>query len=98
MFDCLGKTPEEIHQTLKALRIGGARNTVRILNPIVRFGYSKLPGMLNLNVMTGHSMRMTYPNGQQKELPLPQAVVEFLVAFNKGDYPDLEALSAVQSN
>ena len=35
----LGNTPDEVADTLRASGITGVRNTVRFLNPIVRFAH-----------------------------------------------------------
>ena len=43
MLDDLGLTPDAVADSLLALGIKGVRNTVRILNPLVRYVAAQLP-------------------------------------------------------
>jgi hypothetical protein len=89
MLDQLGNSPYEVAQSLKSLGIQGVRNTVRFLNPIVRYARTQIPHALEMDVMTGTTLRIALPIGT-KEVPLPEAVQVFLECFNQGKYPDLE--------
>src|SRR5437763_14459229 len=86
----LGNSADEIANTLRTAGVQGVRNTVRFLNPIVRYcqihllvdNYAldmMLPGILRIHIPDGH-----------KDIPLPQPVTEFLEAFDQGRYADLE--------
>lgn len=84
----LGGTREEVAASLRAIGVQGIRNTVRALNPIVRYVQNKLRIDMDLDVMTGSTLRIDGTEGPQ--VPLPQPVLDFLDAFNRGAYPDLE--------
>jgi hypothetical protein len=87
----LGTSPGEVAETLKAQGIQGARNTVRLLNPIVRHVQGLLLiSNLGMDVMKPDTLRITLLDHSTVETPLPQAVSDFLLAFNQGAYPDLE--------
>jgi hypothetical protein len=43
---------------------------------------------LDADVMTGKTFRIHGTGGQ--EVTLPEAILDFLDAFNRGTYPDLE--------
>lgn len=91
MLDHLGTTAEEVAAFLRAKGIRGVRYTVRFLNPIVRFAQMQLGDhLLNIDVMSGTTLCIMYPDGSKEESRLPPAVKEFLDAFNLGNYPDLE--------
>jgi len=70
--------------------IQGVRNTVRRLNPIVRYVESKVSDAWNVNVTTGDTLRMDFRDGGKAEVGLPQTVRRFLKAFNSGAYSELE--------
>jgi hypothetical protein len=91
MLDQLGTTPEEIALCLKALGIQGVRNTVRFLNPIVKYAKTRIHGAHDMDVITGTVLRIKLPNGLPLAMPLPEAVRVFLDKFNDGHYPELEA-------
>ena len=88
----LGFTVDEVAVPLRAKGIRGMRNTVRNRNPIVRYASTLLGNdACALDVATKTTLRMTYFDGRgERKMPLPEAVVAFLAAFNRGDYPDLE--------
>jgi len=90
MFTHLGHTADEIAQTLKSLGITGVRNTVRTLNPIVRYAKMHRPDAFSMDVISGRTLRIVLPTSQTIELPLSEAVLAFLDAFNRGAYPELE--------
>jgi hypothetical protein len=76
---------------LKAKGIQGVRNAARFLNPIVRYaqGWVKVDAP-SLDVMKGDTLRLIVHHGREEEAPLAQAVWQFLDAFNRGKYPELE--------
>ena len=91
MFDDLGDTADKVAESLKQRGIRGIRDTVRILNPIVRYARTRLAGNLDMNVFTGKSLHVVNQDGKDQDIQLPDAVVAFLDAFNKGAYPELES-------
>lgn len=92
MLDQLGTTPDEVALSLKAKGIRGVRNTVRLLNPIVRFVEMQLGDqLLHIDVTSGTTLSIARPDGSKHEMRLPPPVKEFLDAFNRGKYPELES-------
>jgi hypothetical protein len=91
MFEELGDTSDKVAQALQRLGIRGTRDTVRILNPIVRYAKAQRGGNLDMNVSTEKTLRIVFPDGQIQDIQLPDAVVDFLGAFNNGAYPQLES-------
>src|SRR5436190_15798462 len=92
----LGSTADDIAATLRAQNVRGVRNTVRHLNPIVRFVQQHLRiddyglDLLHGDGMSSYTLRMTLPSGAKEEAVLPEPVKAFLDAFNSGGYPGLE--------
>jgi hypothetical protein len=86
----LGATPEEVAAALRASGIRGVRNTVRFLNPIVRFAKWRLRfDVYDMDVIQPDVFRIKYRDGREKEVPLSPAVREFLNDFHRGVYPEL---------
>ena len=90
MLDDLGKTPDEVADTLRARGVNGVRNTARFLNPIVRYANSLLTDVYGIDLTQGDRMRIVFADGRTTEVPVPPAVLEFLDLFHRGHYPDLE--------
>jgi hypothetical protein len=90
MLDQLGQTADEVAAFLKKQQIQGVRNTVRFLNPIVRYVQGQVSDARTIDVMTGETLRILFLDGRRQEVSLPKAVKEFLDAFNRGAFPDLE--------
>lgn len=90
MFDGLGKTPDEVAASLRAGGIKGVRNTVRILNPIVRYVTSQNPDAQAVDLILVDRLRIVFASGESTEVPVPEAVLQFLEMFHRGEYPDLE--------
>jgi hypothetical protein len=91
MLKDLGATPEDVATALKAEGIRGVRNAARFLNPIVRYAQGRvMVDALGLDVMKSDTLRLIFHDGQKEEAPLPLAVRQFLDAFNRGKYPELE--------
>jgi hypothetical protein len=86
----LGQTPDQVAASLKKEGVQGVRNTTRLLNPIVRLVEKEMPGAQSVDVIQGDKLRRILPDGAQEEVPLPGAVQEFLDAFHRGAYPELE--------
>lgn len=90
MFDALGKTPDEVADSLRARGIKGVRNTARFLNPIVRYAASVTPNTYGIDLTQGNRLRIVFADGQATEIAVPEPVLQFLDLFHRGRYPDLE--------
>ncbi len=91
IIEGLGNSPDQIAANLQAQGIQGVRNTVRFLNPIVRFVRGALPlRHLDMDLIQAGVLRIILPAGQKVEASLTQAVRDFLKDFNQGAYPELE--------
>ena len=90
MLDDLGRTSDEVASTLRSRGIVGVRNTVRILNPIVRDVYSLIPNAYSIDLIQYNQLRIEFASRDHSEVKVPAAVLEFLARFNEGYYPDLE--------
>ena len=90
MFERLGNSPEEVASALKSEGIQGVRNTVRFLNPIVRYAKGFLDGSAEIDLISGDRLRIVFATGEINEVAVPLPVQQFLEAFHRGDYPDLE--------
>jgi hypothetical protein len=88
MLQSLGKTADEVASTLRAKGIQGVPNTIRHLNPIVRYAQSQIAGCCGMHIVD-HKLTIHFVDGREKEEVIPQAVKEFLEAFNRGQYRDL---------
>jgi hypothetical protein len=87
----LGNSPALVGETLKSHGVMGARNTVRILNPVVRFISAQLAiSSLGMDVMVPGSFRVKLLDGTTLKVSLPRPVLDFLRAFNHGHFPELE--------
>jgi hypothetical protein len=98
----LGSSAEQVASTLRANHIKGVRNTVRYLNPIVRFaqtqGCQKTHDLCvtHGDGMATYTLRMTPAQGEEEQTFFPEPVREFLDAFNKGAHPDMELSPEIQ--
>jgi hypothetical protein len=90
MLDELGRTPDDVADALRARGITGVRNTVRILNPIVRYVASQTPDAQAIDLILGDRLRTVFASGVVTEEAVPEAVLHFLAMFHRGAYPDLE--------
>jgi len=87
----LGTTPAEVAASLATRGVKGVRNTVRILNPIVRFLQTRLRvDATALDVIAGDKVRLRYGKGPSESAAVPQPVQQFIEEFNRGGYPELE--------
>jgi hypothetical protein len=86
-----GIAPEQVADTLRNAGIRGVRNTVRFLNPIVRYCQSLLSRQdVSLDVIQPDMLRIRFPDKRTTQLPLTPSVKQFLDRFNSGAFPDLE--------
>jgi hypothetical protein len=86
----LGTNADQVAQALSTKGIRGVRNSVRTLNPIVRYIRSDMALANDMDLILGNRLRISFPAGGKMEVLLPVAVVAFLGAFNRGAYPNLE--------
>jgi hypothetical protein len=90
MLEQLGRTPDEVAQSLRSRGIQGVRNTARFLNPIVRYAHTVTTDVYGIDLTLGDRLRIVFANGDVTEVLVPDAVLEFLNLFHRGHYPDLE--------
>ncbi len=88
----MGGTADDVAAAVRAKGVLGVRNTVRMLNPVVRYVQNTLRNdNLDLDMMTGKTIRLNSGSVvRMQEVPLPEPVRQFMEAFNRGAYPDLE--------
>jgi hypothetical protein len=88
----MGTTADEVAATLRAKGVQGIRNAVRVLNPVIRYIQISLrQDNLDMDVMTGKTICLKSRNGVTIQVAaIPEAVRQFLDAFNRGAFPDLE--------
>jgi hypothetical protein len=94
LIDNLGNSADEIAETLAYKRSQGVRNTVRFLNPLVRHLQNEFQVEFGerafMDVIKGDILRIAFLNGEKAEVSLSDAAVDFLDAFDRGEYPELE--------
>jgi hypothetical protein len=90
MFDDLGTTADQVADALRARGIQGVRNTVRFLNPVVRYVHSQVPDLAGIDLIQGDRLRIEFANSNVTEVAVPEPVLRFLDGFHQGRYPDLE--------
>ena len=83
-------TADQVANALKSSGIRGIRNTARFLNPVVRLLRQNIPDAREMDLTMGDTLRIVMPEGWHAHVPLPLPVKEFLAAFHRGDYPELE--------
>jgi hypothetical protein len=90
MFDEIGSTVDEVAATLRRHGIKGMPNTVGALNPVVKYAASKLTfDAIMIEVIKGNVLTITYRDWRIEDFPMPHPVIDFLIIFNAGQYPDL---------
>ena len=67
----LGNRSDEVAGVLKAKKIQGVRNAVRMLNPIVRYVQAVLPDAQDVDVIEKGVLRITFRNGTVEHVALP---------------------------
>jgi hypothetical protein len=90
MLEELGATPDQVANTFRDLGIRGIRNTVRFLNPLVRYAHRRVEGAIAIDVILGDRLRMVSATGRSRLIEIPAPVLQFLEQFHQGAYPDLE--------
>ena len=90
MLEELGTTADEVADALRQRGIKGVRNTVRFLNPIVRYAHTRQADVYGIDLIQGDRLRIIFANGQVQEVAVPEPVQHFLDNFHRGQYPDLE--------
>lgn len=97
LLDSLGHTADDVANELRAGGIKGVRNTVRSMNPLIRYLQTEFQAQFGtkvfMDVIRGDILRMVLLNGEKKEVSLSNATFLFLIAFDRGLYPDLEDIS-----
>ena len=88
MLKSLGNTADEVASAMRAKGVRGVPNTIRHLNPVVRYIQSQVATGSNVHLANG-KLTVRSPDGRQQEVSIPPAVEQFLNAFNAGQYPDL---------
>ena len=90
MLDELGRTADEVADALRDRNILGVRNTVRILNPIVRYALETNPDATAIDLIQADRLRIAFATGQVSDFAVPEPVLQFLERFHRGEYPNLE--------
>ncbi len=88
MLRSLGKTADEVASALRAKGVRGVPNTIRHLNPIVRYIQAEVTAA-GVTHLVDNKLTIRFPDGREQEETIPQSVKDFLDAFNQGRYPDL---------
>src|SRR5262245_27728435 len=96
ILSSLGNSADTVAASIRARGIRGVRNAVRNLNPLIRLVQRELPyDDYRLEFTPGQNnhvdgLHLVLPDGKEEKAPLPQAALDFLKAFDSGQYPDLE--------
>lgn len=91
LLEQLGDTPEAVARSLHVLGIQGVRNTVRFLNPIIRYLQSHISDEgVELDLIHGTAVTAKTRDRLTKAIPVPEPVKKFLDAFHSGEYPSCE--------
>jgi hypothetical protein len=88
MLESLGHSADEVADKLRSLGIQGAPNTVRQLNPVVRYLHTLLGDEPSVRLIE-KTVTIVHADGRQQIESLPPAACDFLERFNEGRYPDL---------
>lgn len=89
----LGATADEVASNLLSLQIRGVRNTVRHLNPIIRYLQTRFATeAIEFNLMRGDAVTVRTESGTYEVVHLPDAVFDFLTMFHRGEFPALEVV------
>src|SRR5688572_14717253 len=89
LLSILGSSAVEVAFTLQAKQVQGVRNTVRQLNPIVRYVQSQIPlddyrlYLLPSRDGEAYRLRLILADARELETTLPRPVREFLEGFNR---------------
>lgn len=87
----MGDTPDAVAATLTVNKVQGVRNTVRTLNPVVRYIQVRVKSeAIEFDVIKGDALTITYPKDRHEQVAIPAPVWQFLFEFHRGQYPALE--------
>ena len=91
----LGQTVDEVTQNIEACGLRGVRNTIRTLNPLVRYLQVKINDEaveFDLRAMIrDNTLRIKQATTEERDtVVIPEPVLQFLANFNRGAYPHLE--------
>jgi hypothetical protein len=87
----MGASADDVARSLRGDGVQGVRNAARFLNPIVRYCQARLLlDHYSLDVMKQNVLRIRAVNEEPPEVQMPAPVIQFLDAFNRGAYADLE--------
>jgi hypothetical protein len=91
ILEALGNSPTEVAQTLRGQQIQGVRNTARFLNPVCRYVEAAFSlDILSVDLLNYQTLRIRCPDGTSLTAELPDSIKDFLQAFNRGAYPEIE--------
>lgn len=85
----LGDTAEHVATALRREGFLGWRVSLRLSNPILRLVKARYPDAWDVD-LDGDTLSLVVPECARQEITLPQAVKEFLGAFDQGNYLHLE--------
>jgi hypothetical protein len=86
----LGNTADQVAETIKVHGTQGVRNTVRFLNPLIRYLQTQTHHhTFSMDLILGDRLRIRLDDGTWEEALLPEPVLQFLEAFNRGVYAEL---------
>jgi hypothetical protein len=86
----LGSTPTAVAETLRAAGVAGRRDSPSVQNVLVRYLNRTVDIGGRLEVGASGEVVYLYRGGSAVSFRVPDPVREFLAAFHRGDYPDLE--------
>lgn len=86
----LGNTPDAVAAALRAADVRGRRDSTASHNPVIRYLNRTLDIGGRMEIGAAGDRLYLYREGSSQSLELPPAVRDFLLAFHRGDYPDLE--------
>jgi hypothetical protein len=89
LLDDLGHDADAVANALRSQEIRGIRHAVRQLNPICRYIQKNAVGITQATIRSKELLVLTFSDERRQELQLPAGVKDFLVAFDRGAYPDL---------
>jgi hypothetical protein len=91
ILEVLGNSADDVANVLKAQRIKGLRNTTRFMNPICRYIEESLSlGPLSVDLPRKDMVQLALSDGTKLQAPLRPSIIQFLEAFNRGAYPEIE--------
>jgi hypothetical protein len=87
----LGDTPDAVAAKLSNKKVQGVRNAARYLNPIVRYVQVCFQDdTMDMDVIKSGVLSVHLRSAPTQEVAIPETVRQFMDAFNRGGYPNLE--------